>query len=125
MITDSQKYNHAIECSICHHEIKEKATLYQTGLEVGIVCVECYKRFSKKDIELIANLFTAFGGYFGQYKRGSFSIEKILKAIHTDLVFIYEDEEALQINVRMLHKALLHGITPEEYIENLELVFED
>jgi hypothetical protein len=125
MITDSQYYTHVVKCSLCHHEIKERATLYPTGFEVKIVCVDCYRRFSEKEIELIANLLRAFGGYFGQYRRGTISIVKILKAIHTDLLSVYKDAEAVQINIRMLHKALLHGITPNEYIANLELIFKD
>jgi hypothetical protein len=125
MITKSQYSNHVVKCSLCHHEIRERATLCPTGLEVKVVCVDCYRRFSEEELELIANLLRAFGGFFGQYKRGTISIVKILKAIHQDLLSASKDAEAVQINIKMLHKALLHGITPKEYIENLELIFED
>ncbi|MFX1411168.1 MAG: hypothetical protein ACFFA6_12515 [Promethearchaeota archaeon] len=123
MITESQKYGHPIKCSVCHLEIKNRASLYQAGVNLGIVCVDCYRLFSTEDLELVSNLFIAFGGYFGQYKRVEFSILRILKAIHKDLFLTYDDVE--ELNVRMLHRALLHGITPKQYIENLELIFED
>ncbi|MFX1320795.1 MAG: hypothetical protein ACFFAQ_04035 [Promethearchaeota archaeon] len=125
MITKSQDYGQLIKCSICRHDIKDRATLCQTGFNYGIVCVKCYRKFSKEDLELMANLFTAFGGYFGRYRRSEFSKLKILKAIHTDLLPIYEENGVEELNIRMLHKALLHGISPEEYIENLELVLEE
>lgn len=125
MITESHYRDHIIKCSLCNHEIKERATVYPTGLEVKVVCIDCYRRFSEEDLELIANLLRAFGGYFGQYKRGEISIKKILKAIHKDLLSVNKNLEATQINIKMLHKALLHGITPREYIDNLELIFED
>ena len=125
MITESQDYGQLIKCSICRHEIKDRATLCQTGVNYGIVCVECYQKFSSEDLELMANLFIAFGGYFGQYQRSEFSILRILKAIHMDLLPVYEEKGIEELNIRMLHRALLHGISPEEYIESLELVFED
>jgi len=125
MITESQDYGQSIKCSICRHEIKDRATLCQTGVNYGIVCVECYQKFSSEDLELMANLFIAFGGYFGQYQRSEFSILRILKAIHMDLLPVYEEKGIEELNIRMLHRALLHGISPEEYIESLELVFED
>ena len=125
MITESQDYGRTIKCSICRHEIKDRATLCQTGVNYGIVCVDCYQKFSAEDLELIANLLTAFGGYFGQYQRSEFSILRILKAIHVDLLPVYEENGIEELNIRMLHRALLHGISPEEYIENLELIFED
>ncbi|MFX0043334.1 MAG: hypothetical protein ACFE8L_10505 [Candidatus Hodarchaeota archaeon] len=125
MITESQDYGQLIKCSICQHEIKDKATFCQNGVNYGIVCVDCYQRFSPEDLELIANLFLAFGGYFGQFQRTEFSILRILKAIHKDLLPIYEENGIEELNIRMLHRALLHGISPEEYIDNLELIFED
>jgi len=125
MITESQDYGQPIKCSICRHEIKDRATLCQTGVNYGIVCVKCYRKFTREDLELMANLFTAFGGYFGQYKRSEFSVLKILKAIHTDLLPIYEENGVEELNIRMLHRALLHGISPEGYIESLESIFED
>ena len=125
MITESQDYGQPIKCSICRHEIKDRATLYQTGVNYGIVCVECYRKFTRKDLELMANLFMAFGGYFGQYRGSEFSILRILKAIHTDLLPIYEENGVEELNIRMLHRALLHGISPEEYIKNLEIILEE
>ncbi len=125
MITESQDFGQSIKCSICRHEIKDRATLCQTGVNYGIACVECYRKFTSEDLELMANLFTAFGGYFGQFRRSEFSILRILKAIHTDLLPIYEENGVEELNIRMLHRALLHGISPEEYIENLKFILEE
>ncbi len=125
MITKAQNYDHQIKCFICRKEIRQRATFYQTGVNYGIVCVECYKKFAREDLDLIANLFIAFGGYFGQYKRSEFSVLKILKAIQKDLLSIYEENGIEKVNIRMLHKALVHGISPKEYIENLKLILKE
>ncbi|MFX1478034.1 MAG: hypothetical protein ACFFCI_07865 [Promethearchaeota archaeon] len=122
MITKSQNYSYSIKCSICRNEIRERATFYQSGITCGVICVDCYKRFSNEDLDLIANLFLAYGGYFGQYKRSQFSILKILQAIYEDLFPLYRKRGLEELNIRMLHKALLHGISPQEYIENLNLL---
>ena len=125
METKSQNYSHSIKCFICRHEIRERATLYQSGVTYSVLCSDCYRRFSKEDLDLIANLFLAYGGYFGQYKRSEFSVLKILRAIHEDLFPIYKEHGIEELNIRMLHKSLLHGISPQEYIENLHLLVKE
>lgn len=125
MITESQDYSHPIVCSICRQQIKDRATFCQIGVNYGITCVQCYRKFSAENLELIANLFMAFGGYFGQFKRSEFSVLRILKAIHEDLLPIYEEKGIEELNIRMLHRALLHGISPQEYIDNIEQIFEE
>ena len=118
MITESQDYGQLIKCSICRHEIKDRATLCQNGVNYGVVCVECYQKFSGEDLELMANLFLAFGGYFGQFQRSEFSILRILKAIHTDLLPVYEENgidlrDKKYLNGNLLYRK--HGIYLSHY----------
>ena len=106
-----------IKCSICRADIKEQHKMYQTSLTLGVICRSCRKRFSDEDIEMIVNVFFAFGGYFGQFDKSKFSIEEI----------IVEFAEQLNAgnttfhsqNIKMWHRVLIHGITPEVFLREL------
>lgn len=111
-----------IRCAICNSEIKDHHQIYQTTLSLGVVCKICRQRFSKEDIEMIANMFLAYGGYFGQFKRDDFSIENlILKFAHK----IDLDKESLTLsNIRMWYEILIHGIIPKEFLRALKKYIE-
>ena len=103
-----------IKCSICRADIKERHKMYQTSLKLGVICRSCRKLFSEEDIEMIVNIFFAFGGYFGKFE---FSIDDII-------VEFAEQLETKEINlhsanVKMWHKVLTHGIAPEEFLREL------
>ena len=106
-----------IKCSICRADIKERHKVYQSSLKIGIVCNLCRQRFSDEDIEMIINLFFAFGEFFGARDRSKFSIEDTILEFAKNL-----DEGKVNFhsqNVRMWHKVLTYGITPEEFLREL------
>jgi len=91
--------------------------MYQTSLKLGVICRSCRKLFSEEDIEMIVNIFFAFGGYFGKFDKSEFSIDDII-------VEFAEQLETKEINlhsanVKMWHKVLTHGIAPEEFLREL------
>jgi hypothetical protein len=111
-----------IKCSICRADIKDHHKVYQSSLKLGIICNLCKQRFSDEDIENIINLFFAFGEFFGARDRSNFSIEDIILEFAKNL-----DEGKTNFhsqNVRMWHKVLIHGITPEEFLKELSLFVE-
>ena len=75
------------------------------------------KLFNPEEIEIALNIFILYGGYFGQYKRNKFSVID-------QLIEIVEKEDKnfdIEItNMRLLHLALVHGITPKELNRSLE-----
>ncbi len=113
------KISRRIKCSICRSGIKDLRTMYQSSLKLGVICKACRDRFSEDDIEMIVNLFFAFGGYFGQFDKSEFSMDEA----------IFEFAEKLSSgnstfhaqNVKMWHKILVHGITPNEFLEELSV----
>ena len=107
-----------VKCAICHAEIKDRHRMYQTHLSFGVVCKECFERFSKEDIEMIASLFLAYGGYFGQYERDTLSIENLI--IKYAQKINLGTESLTSTNIRMLHEVLTHGITPKEFLTALK-----
>ena len=111
--------SNGIKCSICRADIKERHKMYQTRLKLGVICRSCRKRFSEEDVEMIVNIFFAFGGYFGKFDKSKFSMDDVI-------VEFAEQLEAKEINlhsanVKMWHKILTHGITPQEFLEELSV----
>jgi len=111
-----------IKCSICRADIKERHKMFQTSLKLGVICRSCRKRFSDEDVEMIVNLFFAFGGYFGEFDKSEFSIDDVI-------VEFAEQLDAGRAtfhsqNLKMWHKVLTHGITPKEFLKELSVYVE-
>ena len=71
----------------------------------------------------MANMFFAYGGYFGKLKDDGFSVYKILKELTSE---IKEEETSIEeINIKMMHRALLHGINPYQFVEGLKILLKE
>ena len=117
--SDRRRSDHSVKCGICRAEIEDRAQIFQSGINLGVVCVSCYKRFSADDLEMMGNMFVAYGGYFGMRKDSKFSVIKILEKVLQDTVEEGNKVDSEKINIRLMHMALLHGVTPEQYIQSL------
>ena len=96
-------------CCICKNPIREQERVYQTALHYGLVCSSCEQRFSNEDLDFIANLFAAFGGYFGKLPRESFSIDNLCADIAKGGM-----DNFLEMQVKIFHNGLLYGVPPKE-----------
>ncbi len=109
-------------CAICRNEIADYKNVYPAGLNFGLVCKDCYKKFSEDDIDLMINMFIAYGGYFGKKQGSVFS----LKILLNEFINKIKKEKGIlnlkELNIKLLHKALLYGITPQEFIDNLDKI---
>jgi hypothetical protein len=115
--TPDPKISNQIKCSICHVDIKDRHTLYQSSLKLSVICKLCRERFSEEDVEMIVNLFFAFGGYFGQFDKSAFSIDDLVIEFAEQLD---ADNSTFHLqNVKMWHKILTHGIAPKEFLREL------
>ncbi|HEC37438.1 MAG TPA: hypothetical protein ENI29_04320 [bacterium] len=121
MVSSSYKMERVARCGICRVEIRDRAQIYQAGVNFGIVCIRCYKQFSTEDIELMANMFIAYGGYFGMQKDSRISTRNILEKLTTELGKQGDDVNFEQVNIQVFHKALLQGIAPKHYTRELVL----
>ena len=121
----STNTSQTIRCGICHSNVKKSAKIYQDGVRFGVVCSKCYDDIPKDDLELMANMFTAYGGYFGKLKKSNFSLYEILKELISE--FNIDNKPVLvdELNIKMMHRALLHGVTPQEFIRGLEIILEE
>jgi hypothetical protein len=71
---------------------------------------------------MIVNMFFAFGGYFGQFDKSEFSMDEAILQFAEELGV--NKSPFHEQNVKMWHKVLTHGITPEEFLEDLTLFAE-
>jgi hypothetical protein len=111
-----------VKCGICRNEIRQGASIYQEGLSFGVVCEKCYKSNKTEDLELMANLFLAYGGYFGMKSRKNFSLYKEIKKLIAKVQPGKAPETLIDLNIKLLHKALLYGITPREIVLGLKIL---
>ena len=114
-----------VKCVICKNEIKRGASIYQEGLTFGVVCERCYRNNSQEDLELMANLFLAYGGYFGKLKEKQFSVYKTIKTLISKIQPGKEPDTLIEMNIKMMHQALLYGVTPQELIHGLKILLEE
>jgi len=112
-----------IQCAICRADIITLKDTYQTTKLHGVICSKCVQKFSADDIELMTYLFFLYGGYYGKFGQGSFSIRQSLKAI-SEQETKEIDQQFLKINERLVHNALLHGISPQDLIKKLQSILD-
>ncbi len=93
--------------------------MYQSRCKLGVICKSCREQFSEDDIEMIVNLFFAFGGYFGQLPKSEFSIDETILEFAEELGV--NNSPFHTQNVKMWHKVLTHGITPKGFLKNLSV----
>lgn len=71
---------------------------------------------------MIINVFFAYGGHFGQYDKSDFSIDdavvEFAEQVGTGRSTFHSQ------HLKMWHKVLTHGITPEEFLSELALYVE-
>jgi hypothetical protein len=122
---DDKKALRSVKCAICQEDAKNNARIQKLGTNFGIICNDCHEELSRDEIQLISNMFTAFGGYFGKLKTKKHSNYEIIKELAEEFKVNKGKIELSKINIQLLHKALLYGITPRRFIKGLELVLFD
>ena len=111
-----------IRCAICHTDINMSTPVFQSTINYGLICPRCMRVFTQDEIDIILNLFILYGGYFGQHKRDKFSlIEQLLEIVEKE----GKNFNIETSNMKLLHLALLHGITPKEFNQSLETFLKD
>ncbi len=111
--------HHTIKCVICQKQLGKGSRIFKEGLNFGVVCEECYKNNSAQDLEFMANVFHAYGGYFGMVKDADFSLYELLKPLSS------ASKSRDKMNIKALYQALLHGVTPSQYNQGLKILYED
>ncbi|MBD3195375.1 MAG: hypothetical protein GF317_09985 [Candidatus Lokiarchaeota archaeon] len=117
-LADDQGYmNRTLRCGICHKVMDHSEEIFQSQELYIPVCITCLHRFTEDDIELMLNIFLVFGGYFGKFSSDLFCLSKIFNRLDQKRIR-YEDIE--QLNVKLLHTAILHGLSPKDFLKRLK-----
>ena len=112
MISNSKrKENSALKCVICRSVILDLTKIVQSRLNFSLICGKCIEKFPEDDLELMSNMFIAYGGYYGQISTFKFSLDNLIYA------FIKDGErlDFKELNIKLLHKALLYGVSPKQF----------
>jgi hypothetical protein len=113
--------NSIVICSVCHSDITDLVGVYQSPVNFAVVCRQCLSRFTQNDIEMMIGLFFLYGGYFGKLKDRKFSLDKALSSMEMPL----NKEDVDEMNQRLMHDALIHGLEPFQFNQKLQLYSEE
>jgi len=103
---------------MCHSEINDLKSSYQTKYTKSIACESCVKKYGKKDVEILADLFLMYGGYEEKLKNNGESFDAVLDSLVNKLSKTTGDID--QIFTMTLHHFLLHGVDQKKLKEKIE-----
>lgn len=107
------------QCAIC---AGVSVKILRLGSNFAVVCKKCLKIFSLSDLELMHNMFVAFGGYFGRYASTKEESYQALKKIAKEYAQSGRDVTKIESDVKNLHRAFTHGITPVQLVQGLRVL---
>ncbi|NVM43867.1 MAG: hypothetical protein HWN79_03030 [Candidatus Lokiarchaeota archaeon] len=110
-----------VKCRICHKNANPEITIKKMGISFGVICKRCSKLFTDRDIELMHNMFTAFGGYFSKMSNSKEVTVSKLKEIAKNYKTRNKNSENIENEIKTLHSAFLYGIRPQQLVKSLKL----
>ena len=113
--------NSIVICSVCHSNITDLVGVYQSPVNFAVVCRQCLSKFTQNDIEMMLGLFFLYGGFFGKLKNRTFSLDEVLSSMEMPI----NKEEVEEMNQRLMHQALIHGLKPFQFNQKLQLYTEE
>ncbi len=117
---DFNESTRILTCAACRNEFSTVLGSVQSKQFFWVACDDCAEKFSEEDLELMVNMFIAYGGYFGEFKSSNFSLKEFLTELTNDLKIKRANASLNALNVLLLHKCLLHGITPKQFIYEIK-----
>ncbi|MFX0033942.1 MAG: hypothetical protein ACFE8E_13015 [Candidatus Hodarchaeota archaeon] len=121
---NKKKPTNIIQCVICCHDTKRQTKIVNLENKFVVICWNCHEKFTHKELELMNNLFIAFGGYFGKLKTSKSSRYKVIKELIREFNIQSKDTTETELNVKVLYRALLFGITPSQLVQGIKLLNE-
>ncbi|MBN1800103.1 MAG: 50S ribosome-binding GTPase [Candidatus Lokiarchaeota archaeon] len=108
-------YENESHCSICYEEFKERQTIIRTASHLIKVCDTCLHEITLADINMIHQMFLAYGGYFGMKKTQNGKDENIIAFLRNEIKSKKNGIDPIDRHVKVLHESLLLGIYPERF----------
>ena len=107
------------QCAIC---TGLSVRIVRLDQKFAVVCKECSDNFSKNDLELVHNMFVAYGGYFGKCEGNREETYQELEEIAKEYASSGRDIEKVESDVKNLHRAFVHGITRAQLVNGLRVL---
>jgi hypothetical protein len=111
-----------IKCVLCRKDPKSGVKIKRIGNTFGTVCEECTKTFSDEEIELMLNMFNAFGGYFGKMSNSKELSYAKLEEIAKGYKEQNKNINNIENDIKTLHSAFLYGISQKQLVRGVKLL---
>jgi hypothetical protein len=123
-VVKGQEKEILIQCKLCHNDIGKKPIIKRLGAKFGVICRDCSEQFSDQEIELMANMFLAFGGHFNQYQTPKERQQQIITEVAGEYLRKEQTSAKLKSDVKTLHRAFLNGISLAQLTRGINRVIE-
>lgn len=123
LVTIKKKVS-SVECSICRSSESTEVKIKSLGGSFGVVCGDCLEEFSNKDLDLMHNMFTAFGGHFGKLGGSKEETFKRLEEIARSYKEKGKKASNIESDIKTMHRAFLSGISPVQLVLGLRMLLE-
>ena len=114
----------SIKCVLCRNDTKLNIKIKKIGNAFGTVCEECVKAFNDEEIELMHNMFSAFGGYFGKMSNSKELSYAKLEEIAKGYKEQNKNINNIENDIKTLHSAFLYGISPQQLVKGVKLLLD-
>ena len=119
LVKHRESKNKMAQCAIC---AGVSVKILRLGSNFAVVCKRCLVTFSLKELELMHDMFIAFGGYFGKYANNKEESYQELKKIAKEYAQSGRGITKIKNDVKNLHRAFTHGITPIQLVQGLRVL---
>ena len=111
-----------VKCVLCRNDTSKNVKIKKIGNSFGTVCEECAKTFKDEEIELMFNMFTAFGGHYNSMRSSKELSYSKLEEIAKEYKEQHKDINNIENDIKTLHSAFLYGISPQQLVKGLKLL---
>jgi len=109
-------------CVICNNKLINTLKHQNLNQEPEFICNNCIQRYPNEEIQVMTGLFRRYGGFFGKLKTEKVEIRQIATDLIERLKRAKNFSILFEINEVALHRALLHGYNPKDFIEELKKI---
>lgn len=114
----------SVKCKLCQMDVKKTSQIVKLGTNYSVICSDCAEEFSPKERELIYNMLIAFGGYYGKLRTPTTNNYEIIKSLAEQHQLAKREISITSLDVDVLHKAFLFGISPSQVVQGLKILSE-
>jgi len=121
-LVEEKKSFSFVKCRICHKNANPEIVIKKMGNSFGVICKECARSFTDREIDLMHNMFSAFGGYFSKMSNSKEVTKSKFKEIANDYMKRDRNIKNVENEIITLHTAFLYGIRPQQLVKSIKIL---